>query len=153
MGFFRVLLKIPIWKTIIKVVKDISANFILLNGIVVVLLVMYVIWRRPARRRRPKLLDPPQSSTPKGLKALAEELKAMGDKPVKIIENPDQPAPVIFNWNGHSWDAYEVLGIPPGSTRIEINNAFKEEIAKMDEESQAFIRKAYETLMQSLNSR
>ena len=83
---------------------------------------------------------------------MAKELENMSGEP-PAEQNSDEPDPVIFNWNGHSWDAYEVLGIPAGSTRIEVNKAFQEEIQKMDEESQAFIRKAYEALMKHLNSR
>ena len=109
---------------------DISANFFILNGIVVVLLVIYMIWRRPSSRTRRRISDPPSSATPRGLKALAKELENMSGEP-PAEQNSDEPDPVIFNWNGHSWDAYEVLGIPAGSTRIEVNKAFQEEIQKI----------------------
>ena len=53
---------------------------------------------------------------------------------------------VMFNWNGHSWDAYEVLGLPAGSNLNQVKKAYEEEMAKMDEESRAFIQKAYEAI-------
>lgn len=31
---------------------------------------------------------------------------------------------VFFNWNGHTWDAYEVLGVPAGSSREAVIEAF-----------------------------
>lgn len=32
---------------------------------------------------------------------------------------------VVFNHNGESWDAYEVLGLPAGSSLEEVEKAFK----------------------------
>lgn len=31
---------------------------------------------------------------------------------------------VFFNWNGHTWDAYEVLGVPAGASRETVIQAF-----------------------------
>lgn len=31
---------------------------------------------------------------------------------------------VFFNWNGHTWDAYEVLGVPAGASRETVVQAF-----------------------------
>ncbi len=42
---------------------------------------------------------------------------------------------VMFNYNGHSWDAYEVLGVPAGSNFENSFLAFEKLTKTMDQES------------------
>jgi len=56
---------------------------------------------------------------------------------------------VMFNWNGHSWDAYEVLGVPAGSSPDAITAAYQAARAKCDPESVAFIQAAYDAILNS----
>lgn len=58
---------------------------------------------------------------------------------------------VVFTWNGHDWNAYEVLGIPAGSTIEEINEAYEKALSKVDEKSQDFIKKAYRSICQKVS--
>lgn len=53
---------------------------------------------------------------------------------------------VMFNWNGHSWDAYEVLGVPAGSSRDSVTAAYHHARAKCDAESLPFLQAAYEAI-------
>ncbi|GIL16289.1 MAG: hypothetical protein BroJett040_00400 [Oligoflexia bacterium] len=53
---------------------------------------------------------------------------------------------VLFMYNGHSWDAYEVLGIPAGSGRSEIDRAYAQMIQKVGPDSKNFIETAYRSL-------
>lgn len=64
-------------------------------------------------------------------------------------EEKGQEDAVVFNWNGHAWDAFEVLGIPYGSSVEVIDKAYEKESARIEDDSRAFIRQAYEAIRQS----
>jgi hypothetical protein len=56
---------------------------------------------------------------------------------------------VMFNWNGHTWDAYEVLGIPAGSSREAAQAAYQRVSAQCDSESLPFLKAALEAIQRS----
>ncbi|RYZ77083.1 MAG: hypothetical protein EOP05_03015 [Proteobacteria bacterium] len=53
---------------------------------------------------------------------------------------------IFFNWNGHAWDAYEVLGIPAGASLETALQAFERAKAQADKETAPFLRAAYEAI-------
>lgn len=55
---------------------------------------------------------------------------------------------VIFVYNGHEWDAYKVLGIPAGSSREKVEEAFKKTISRVDKESKSFFTVAYQAILE-----
>lgn len=55
---------------------------------------------------------------------------------------------VFFNWNGHTWDAYEVLGVPAGSSRESVIQAFHVARAKSPD-SIAFLQAATDAILKS----
>lgn len=55
---------------------------------------------------------------------------------------------VFFNFNGHSFDAYEALGVPAGSTLEEIQRAFQRSIQGTDPASQEFFNAAFQAIQQ-----
>jgi hypothetical protein len=56
----------------------------------------------------------------------------------------------FFNWNGHSFDAYEALGIPAGSSLESAHSAYLQAIsgaaASGDEDSKLFFKAALEAI-------
>lgn len=56
---------------------------------------------------------------------------------------------IFFNFNGHSFDAYEALGVPAGSTLEEIQRAFQRNIQSADPASQEFFAAAMNAIKQS----
>lgn len=63
------------------------------------------------------------------------------------IEPPgERPLNVVFNFNGHSWDAYEVLGLPAGSAIEKVEIAYRESLLKMDPGSHPFLEAAYRAI-------
>lgn len=64
--------------------------------------------------------------------------------------DPNRQTKVIFTWNGHDWDAYEVLGVPMGSTNEEVKLAYEAALARVDEKSQKIIEKAYKSIAQKV---
>jgi|GEM_PF-1339100 len=53
---------------------------------------------------------------------------------------------VLFNYNGHTWDAFEILGIPAGAPPALVESAYRRMKAKTAPESQAFIEAAYQAI-------
>lgn len=53
---------------------------------------------------------------------------------------------VFFNWNGHTWDAYEVLGVPAGASRDVVVQAFHAARAKSPD-STAFVQAATDAIL------
>ena len=57
---------------------------------------------------------------------------------------------VLFNWNGHSWDAYEVLGLPAGSSFEAAENAYVRAMHQASEDGKPFIRAAFEAIAKTV---
>ncbi len=55
---------------------------------------------------------------------------------------------ILFMYNGHSFEAYETLGLPAGSSLEASEKAYKE-IALSGKESQEFLRAAIESIRKS----
>lgn len=49
---------------------------------------------------------------------------------------------VVFMYNGHDWDAFQVLGIPAGSSVDSAEQAFIKEAAKANTETRQFLETA-----------
>lgn len=54
---------------------------------------------------------------------------------------------VIFNYNGHSWDAYEVLGVPAGASLRVVTEAYQVAIQRSAKESLEFLETAYSAIL------
>ena len=53
---------------------------------------------------------------------------------------------VVFNYNGHSFDAYETLGVPAGSSWDEVRSAFEKSVADADQGSREFYLAAFSAI-------
>lgn len=58
----------------------------------------------------------------------------------------------MFIYNGHTWDAYEVLGIIPGSSMETIREAFDRSIQKSDTSSHEFLKVALTTILSEMKN-
>ena len=56
------------------------------------------------------------------------------------------PLNVMFNYNGHTFDAYETLGIPAGSSWDEVRAAFDKSISQADDTSHEFYLSAFNAI-------
>ncbi len=54
---------------------------------------------------------------------------------------------VFFNYNGHTWDAYEVLGLPAGASLKMVKSGFEKSVASSQKESHEFLRTALEAIL------
>lgn len=58
----------------------------------------------------------------------------------------ERPLNVVFNYNGHSWDAYEVLGLPAGSSLEMVEQTYQNTVKTVDVGSRPFIEAAYQAI-------
>lgn len=58
----------------------------------------------------------------------------------------------MFIYNGHTWDAFEVLGVLPGSSIETIRVAFDQVILKSDPSSHDFFKAALTTILSGMKN-
>jgi hypothetical protein len=112
----------------------IGEHFFLVNGAIILFLMYYILRRPRAKGGQLRLQNP---TTPvKGGKQLTGSGQA--EKPRQLN--------VLFNYNGHTWEAYEVLGLPPGSSDTAVEQAFETLTVSADKKSIAFLVAAREAI-------
>jgi DnaJ-domain-containing protein 1 len=57
---------------------------------------------------------------------------------------------VIFAYNGHTWDAFEVLGVPAGSSIAACEEAYRRALSQNDPKSAEFLRIAISAIRTEL---
>lgn len=60
---------------------------------------------------------------------------------------------VLFNYNGHTWDAFEVLGLPAGAPARMVEEAYQVALRKASPEGRDFIRSAYDAIRSRVHPR
>ncbi len=63
----------------------------------------------------------------------------------------ERPLNVVFNYNGHSWDAYEVLGLPAGSSPEKVEQSYRTQLATVNVASRPFLEAAYHAIQSEWN--
>jgi hypothetical protein len=136
-------------------------EFLYLNGFVILLLVLYMAFWRP--KRQPTQLKfrryGDKSDLSAGRRSFDErhgneglpdnnERHRTGERPDSSKTNERQ-LNVIFQYNGHDFDAYEVLGIPAGSSRANAESAYEKTIRGADADSLPFFHHAIEAIRKS----
>ncbi|MBC7370411.1 MAG: hypothetical protein H7326_02535 [Bdellovibrionaceae bacterium] len=145
-----------------------SQQFLFLNLVVMVAFVFWFISARRHSQKKPTVLNlkrpdkPPAKSErsdsavtqgpftattaggskyshPKYQKYLDSEALKPGGEPKELN--------VLFNYNGHTWDAYEVLGVPAGAGLVEVTKAYQEMLRKADPESHTYLETAYRAIL------
>lgn len=58
---------------------------------------------------------------------------------------------IMFNYNGHSWDAYEVLGVPAGANLKLVTDAYQKAVRNSEKESLEFLETAYLAILNRKN--
>lgn len=85
-------------------------------------------------------------------------LRANDSEPLVVLPQENNISPeasakrakslnVIFNYNGHSWDAYEVLGVPAGSGIQDVTAAYQAALRKNQKETHVFLETAYKAIL------
>lgn len=107
-------------------------QFLILNGVIVTLLVVYFLLGKRAQPKPTKL-----------------NLRKGNFTPVTDIDiSNEEELNVFFNFNGHLWDAYEVIGVPAGSPMSDVEMAYIKSLTRIDDESKEILQMAYEAIHQ-----
>ncbi len=123
----------------------------------------FILWYVLARGggKRPTRLDmnardsaPPLITKPSGLDAAAEADQAPAIRSAvtpslhpDLVGRKTKSLNVMFIYNGHSWDAYEVLGVPAGASIKSVADAYQTALRRCDKESVEFLETAYKAIL------
>ena len=80
---------------------------------------------------------------------LSQHAKFSGSTPpakLRLVKDDERSLNVVFNYNGHSWDAYEVLGLPAGCSPEKVESAYKESLARVEPASRPFMDAAFQAI-------
>ena len=61
----------------------------------------------------------------------------------QAVSRREKSLNVLFTYNGHDWDAYEILGLPAGSSSKAVDEAYKKAHASASREARDFLDSAY----------
>lgn len=114
--------------------------FLLTNLFFVIIL--FLLYRRDNKSQKPSKLNFSKNTRTidsDGFEAVFREKQENNDQYEKVLN-------ILFQFNGETWDAYEVLGLPAGSNVLEAEKAY--EIAlKEGRDSEAFLRAALNAII------
>lgn len=118
-------------------------HFLILNGVIVTLLVLYFLFIKKGSAS-PTRLNLKKKDSRRNVEGLVVPGEVSSTGSSEYV-----PLNVIFNYNGHSFDAYEALGVPAGSDMEEVKKAFSDSCAKADPPTREFYKAAYEAIVTS----
>jgi len=137
-----------------------SQDFLIMNAVGAGAFILWYLVSRGGGHKPTKLkLDTPDSEPvflPKADKpAEGGSLATKQAAPSVHPDIPVRPRPkvlnVMFNYNGHAWDAYEVLGVPAGANITMVTEAYHVALRRSDKESVEFLETAYKAILQKQN--
>lgn len=132
-------------------------HFMYFNGAVVLLLVAYMLFWRPKRdpsrlklRERFKT-DKPQTKPNENDRRTDHHnsSKAHSQRGEAATDNDfrnERELNVIFQFNGHDFDAFEVLGVKAGSSLEAVERSYAELLSKSPEDTREFLQMAYHAI-------
>lgn len=113
------------------------AQFLILNGLVVIALAVFFFMGR-SKKHNPTSLN----------------LRKTQFTPVKEMDiNDEEELNVYFNFNGHMWDAYEIIGVPAGSPLSDVEMAYIKSRNRIDEESKEILEMAYAAIHERVDKK
>ena len=79
-------------------------------------------------------------------------LRKTRSSPTKNIETQnEEELNIYFKFQGKMWDAYELIGVPAGSSLAEVEKAYTEISSQRDDSSRELLDMAYKTIRQKLS--
>lgn len=108
---------------------------------------MLFLWRKDSSVLKPNRLYFKKQKSYRDVPAVLSQETLAESK----ITAQEKNLNVLFMYNGHSFDAHEVLGIPAGANRKMVEEAYALATSKMSSDSREFLQAAYQALMMNLN--
>ena len=113
-------------------------HFLYLNGLLVLALILYLLRRPKSRMSR------------LNLKNAARDVALSNDRAYSSPPR-ERSLNVIFNFNGHDFDAYEILGIPAGSQWAAVETAYEKVIKLCDSGDDEIYHHAFNAIRRSVS--
>jgi len=121
-------------------------DFLYLNGFVLFILVLYMtLWRPKRQPSRLKFRSGPTG----GQSPVVRHASVGNSTATHKNDRKERQLNVIFQFNGHNFDAHEALGVPAGSSIEKVEHAYKNAINNSETESHEFYRHAYESILKA----
>ena len=101
----------------------------------------------------PLVSNSTSSDLPTGLSIKTGNTVSMGSVGQQFhpdYKNPEKAKSlnVLFNYNGHAWDAYEVLGVPAGASLPMVTEAYQKAVREqVAHQSLDFLETAYKAIL------
>ena len=126
-------------------------DYIFVYAIAAILVIIYFLRARsgPASRLNFRKQIPGQSYGTLKKKELESFHNKMNSKENIEESNYSKELNVLFEYDNKTWDAFQVLDIPAGSSSEVVKIAFEEALHKVDDDSKAFIKKAFEAIQKN----
>lgn len=118
-----------------------SQDFLIMNAVGAGGFLLWYLVSRGGSRRPTVLNLKAKDSAPPVVNPLPPEPTAAS--PVKSPSERPKNLNIMFNYNGHSWDAYEVLGVPAGANLKLVTEAYQKAIRNSERDSMEFLETAY----------
>lgn len=119
-----------------------AGGFLLLIGV--------LFFRRPRRGMRLRL-GGGRGSTNYKAQSLRGKITPDMAQP-RMSSDGERSINVIFAFNGETWDAYEVFGIPAGSSMEVVEAAYRESLEQVEETSRPFLHAAFKAITDSVST-
>lgn len=114
--------------------------FLLVNLFFVIIL--FILYKRDNKSQKPSKLNFSKNKRaiePGEFESVFREKQENNDQYEKVLN-------ILFQFNGETWDAYEVLGLPAGSNIPQAKIALEVAI-KEGRDSEAFLNAAYNAIV------
>jgi hypothetical protein len=123
-------------------------NYLAAQATVLIVGVIFLFWKRPNQPFKLNMRNTkPQSKNAPALTLVRPTVERTPVTPsasrgTSAARNLSLSLNVHFMHNGHSFDAYEVLGLPAGASLERVHAAFESSARSSDESSRAFLESA-----------
>jgi len=138
-----------------------SQQFLFLNFAILMIFVIWFLSARRSSQKKPTVLDLKRGGeAPGGVLQTTPENKPAGSSKythpkyqkfldTEALKSGGEPKElnVLFNYNGHTWDAYEVLGVPAGADLVMVTQAYQAMLKQAAAESHEFLETAYRAIL------
>jgi hypothetical protein len=141
-----------------------SQQFLILNFVILAFFIVWFLTGRRSAQKKPTTLDMKRGNESQA--RITNESSELLDRSAsgryshpkyqKFLDSgeSDMNGPqafkelnILFNYNGHTWDAYEVLGVPAGSNLVDVTRAYQGMLKKADPESHVFLETAFRAIL------
>lgn len=104
----------------------------------------------PLDLKKGSFATPPVSNEKLVRPVIPPEKPVSAYKPVDPLPSTSRQLNILFLYNGHDWDAYQVLGVPAGAGLSIVTERYQQLIKKADPGQLGFYEAAYKAILKKM---